>query len=77
MHEINAGHRSLSGTISCVTDRIHFLPVTMTERFSNVNRISYTDDRHESRVTGTKCRLPDTMSGTDEIFVSGTDFAHR
>ena len=26
VHEIIAGHRSLSGTISCVTDRICFLP---------------------------------------------------
>ena len=30
MHEITAGHRSLSGTISCVIDRIRFLPVSMT-----------------------------------------------
>ena len=28
-------HRSLSGTISCVTGRIRFLPVTMTGSFSN------------------------------------------
>ena len=62
--------RSLSGTISCVTDRIRFLPVTMTGRFSNFNSISYTEDRHELRLTGTKC-LPDTMSGTGEIFISG------
>ena len=48
-----------------------FLPVTMTDRFSNFNSISYTDDRHELRVTGTKCRLPDTMSGTSKIFISG------
>ena len=40
VHEITAGHRSLSGTISCVTDRIRFLPVTMTGRFSNFNSIS-------------------------------------
>ena len=71
VHEITAGHRSLSGTISCVTDRIRFLPVTMTGRFSNFNSISYTEDRHELRVTGTKCRLLDTMSGTGGIFISG------
>ena len=40
VHEINAGHRSLSGTISCVTDRIRFLPVTMTGKFSNFNSMS-------------------------------------
>ena len=39
VHEITAGHRSLSDTISCVTDRICFLPVTMTGRFSNFNSI--------------------------------------
>ena len=72
VHEITAGHRSLSGTISCVTDRIRFLPVTMTGRFSNFNSISYTEDRHKLRVTGTKCRLPDTLSVTGEIFISGT-----
>ena len=71
VHEIIAGHRSLSGTISCVTDKIHFLPVTMTGWFSNFNSISYTEDRHGLRVTGTKYRLPDTMSGTGEIFISG------
>ena len=63
MHEISPGHRSLSGTIPYVSDRIRFLPVTMTSGFSNFNNISYTDDQHESRVTGTKCWLPDTMSG--------------
>ena len=74
MHEITAGHRSLSGTISCVTDRIRFLRVTMTGRFSNFNSISYTENRHELRVTGKKCRLPDSMSGTGEIFISGAAF---
>ena len=29
-YEIAAGHRSLSGTISYVSGRIRFLPVTMT-----------------------------------------------
>ena len=62
--EIAAGHRSLSS-------RIRFLPVTMTGSFSNFNSISCTEDRHELRVTGTKYRLPDTMSGTGEIFISG------
>ena len=62
VHEITASYRSLSGTISCVTNRIRFLPVTMTDMFSNFNSISYTEDRHEIRVTGTNCRLPDTMS---------------
>ena len=71
MHEITAGHRSLSGTISCVTDRICFLTVTMTDRFLNFNSITYTKDRHELRVTGTKCRLPDTIFGTGEMFISG------
>ena len=56
-----------------VTDRIRFLPVIMTGRFSNFNSISYTEDRHKLRVTGMKCRLPDTMSGTGEIFISGAD----
>ena len=73
MHEITVGHRSLSGTISCVTDRIRFLPLTMTGRFSNFNSMSYTEDRHELRVTGTKCRLPDTMSGTDKISILGAE----
>ena len=77
MHETTAGHRSLSGTISCVTNRIRFLPVTMTGRFSNFNRISYKEDRHEFRVTGTKCRLPDTMSGTGQIFISGAVHTHK
>ena len=71
VYEITAGHRSLSGMISCVTDRIRFLPVTMTGSFLNFNSISYKEDRHELRVTGTKCRLPDTVSGTGEIFISG------
>ena len=71
VHEITAGHRS--GTISCVTDRIRFLPVTMTGRFSNFNSILYTEDRHELRVTGTKFRLPVTMFGNSEIFISGAD----
>ena len=69
VHEITAGNQSLSSTISCVTDRI--LPVTMTGRFSNFNSISYTVDRHKVRVTGTKCGLSDTMSGTGEILISG------
>ena len=73
MHEVTAGHRSLSGTISCVTDRIRFLPVTMTGRVSNLNSISYTEDQHELCVTGTKCRLPDMVSGTGEIFISGAE----
>ena len=83
VHEITAGHRSLSGMISCVTGRIRFLLVTMTRasiislamtnRFSNFNSISYTNDRHELQVTGTKCQLPDTMSGTSKIFISGTE----
>ena len=69
VHEITDGHWSLSGTIPCVTDRIRFLLVTVTDRFSNLNSISYTEDRHKLRVTGTKCRLPDT----GEIFISGAD----
>ena len=70
-HDITAGHRSLSGTISCVTERIRFLPVIVTSRFSNFNSTSYKEDRHELRVTGTKCRLPDMMSDTVKIFISG------
>ena len=74
MHKIAACYRSLSSTISCVTDRIHFLPITMTGRFSKFNSISYTEDRHELRVTGTKFRLTDdTMSGTGEISISGAE----
>ena len=45
----------------------------MTGMFSNFNSISYTEDWHELRLTGTKCRLSDTMSGTGEIFISGAD----
>ena len=33
------------------------------------------EDQHELPVTGTKCRLPDTMSGTDEIFISGAELS--
>ena len=73
VHEVTGGHRSLSGTISCVTDRIRFLPVTMTGRFSNFNSIAYTEDRQELQVTSTNCRLPDTMSGTGEIYISGAE----
>ena len=43
----------------------------MTGRFSNFNSISYSEDWHELRVTGTRCRLPEKMSGTDVIFISG------
>ena len=64
VHEITAGHRSLSGTISYVTDRI---------RFQNFNSTLYTEDRHKLRVTDTKCRMPDTMSDTGEIFISGAE----
>ena len=53
VHEITAGHQSLCGTISCVTDRIRFMLVTMTGRLSKFNSISYTEDLHELRVTGT------------------------
>ena len=55
VNEITAGHRSLSGTISCVADRIRFQPVTMADRFSNFNSASYTEDQHALLVTGTKC----------------------
>ena len=64
VHEITAGHRSLSDRNSCVTDRICFLPVTMTGRFSNFNSLSYTKDWYKLQLNGTKCGLPDTMSGT-------------
>ena len=73
MHEITAGHRSLSNTISCVTVRIRFLLVTMAGRFSNFNSTSYTKDQHELQVTDMKCRLPDTMSGTGEISISSAE----
>ena len=73
VHEITASHQSLFGTNLCVTDRIRFLPVTMTGRFSNFNSIAYTEDRQELRVTSTNCRLPDTMSGTGEIYISGAE----
>ena len=71
MHEITTGHWSLSGTISCVTNRIHFLPVTMTGRCSKFNSISYKEDRHKLRVISRKYRLPDTMSRISKIFISG------
>ena len=73
VHEITAGHRSLSGTISCVTYRIRFLLDTMTGRFSNFNSTSCTEDEYDLWVTGAKCRLPDMMSGTGEIFISGAE----
>ena len=43
----------------------------MTDKFSYLNSISCTEDRHELRVTGMKWRLPDIVSGTGEIFISG------
>ena len=55
-HEITASHQSLSDAISCVTDKIRFLLDTVTGRFSNFNSISYAEDRHKLRVTGTKCQ---------------------
>ena len=61
VNEITAVHRSLSSTISCVTDRIRFLPVTHDlQVFKFQWYISYTEDRHELR-----------MAGTGEIFISG------
>ena len=72
LHEITAGHRPLSGAISHYV-RIPFLPVTMTGRFSNFNSVSYTEDWHKLRVTGSKCGLPDMLSGTGEIFISGAE----
>ena len=75
VNEIAAVHRSLSSTISCVTDRIPFLPVTHDlQVFKFQWYISYTEDRHELRMAGTKCRLSDTMSGTGEIFISGAEY---
>ena len=58
-------------TISCVTSRIRFLPVTKTGRCSKFNSISYKEDWHKLRVIGRKYRLPDTMSRISEIFISG------
>ena len=46
----------------------------MTGRFSKFNSISYTEDRHELRMAGTKCRLSDMKSGTGEIFISGAEY---
>ena len=66
MHEITAGHRSLSGTISRVTDR-----------FSNFDSISYTEDRQELRGSGTKGRQLHKMSGTGEIFISGAGYIRQ
>ena len=77
VHEITAGHRSFYGTISCVADRIRFLPVTMTGRFSNFNSISYIEDRRELCVTDKKCRLPDIVSATDEISISGAAYLYN
>ena len=71
VHEITTGHLSLLGTISCLTNRIRFLQITMAGMFLNFNSISYTEDRHELRVTDKKCRLTDTMSGNGKIFISG------
>ena len=70
VHEIRDGHRSLSGTISCVTDRIRFLAVTMTGSFLKLYSISYTEDRHKLRV---RHKVP--TAGHDvrhcEIFMPG------
>ena len=75
VHEISAGYRSLSSTISCVTDRIRFLPVTHDlQVFKFQWYISYTEDRHELRMAGAKCRLLDTMFCTGEIFISGAEY---
>ena len=41
------------------------------DSFSNFNSTSYTEDRHELRVTDTRCRLTDTKSAIGEIFISG------
>ena len=58
----------------CCLRTLQFSLLTMTDRYSNFNIISYTEDRHELRVTDTKCRLPDTMSATCEISISGADY---
>ena len=53
VHEITAGHRSLSGTITCVTDRIPFLPVTMTGRYIIYRRPArIASDRHKVPTAG-------------------------
>ena len=70
VHEITAGHRSLSGTISCMTDGIRFLPVTMTGRFSNLNSISYTEDRYELRVTGVIVNIYSPKKITPRVEIS-------
>ena len=49
----------------------------MTGRFPNFNSVSYTEDLHQLLVTGTKCSLPDTMSGAGEIFISGAVYAKK
>ena len=51
VHEITAGHRSLSGTITCVTDRIRFLPVTLAAGL----QISIL---YHTQKTGTNCKWP-------------------
>ena len=33
-------------------------------------------DRYELQMTGTKCRLPDMMSGTGQIFISCADIRY-
>ena len=33
-------------------------------------------DRHEPRMTGTDADLPDTMSGSRQIFISGAEWAN-
>ena len=55
VHKITAIHWPPPGTISCVNDRICFLPVTMTGTFSNFNSMSYKIDWHECPALNADC----------------------
>ena len=74
VHEIAAGHRSLSGMISCVTDRIRFLPVTMKGFMKGcATSFGMPQKLPSAHCDRYKLRLTDTMSGTSQILISGTD----
>ena len=73
MHEITAGHRSLSGTLSSVTDRICFLPVTMTGRFSNFNISIFHDVRHWQKIYFRRC----LSAKFSKIISSDKEYIHK
>ena len=53
-----------------MTDRIRFLPVAMTGRFSNFNCIEYTEDRHASD-------RHEVLTAGGEISISGAGLGNE